>query len=266
MIRALVVAAVLSALALSSAPASGVVAQDAIAPDDVWPIEDANWLLRAQLVDGEMAPLQEDVVISLRLADGVAGGTDGCNRYSASYALDGFELSVQRDFATQMGCFEPHLAAGGAYDANLDRVASYDANENGLVLADGDGVPVLEFVVAPSSMLEGWWSVDMVSDGAGGLGGNQHTARMTATFDEDGSLAGTDGCNDYSATYEVDGEAVRIGPITVTDRQCQKERQRRSAQRYYAALEATASWSIGVHGPELRDEDGVVQVRYQRAE
>lgn len=256
----------LAALALSTSLAVLVVAQDGIEPDDVFSIEDTNWLLAAQVVDGALTPLDAGVVISLRMAGGDAGGTGGCNRYSATYALDGVDLTVQLDFATQMSCVEHRLVAEQAYHANLDRVASYQSDESGLVLVDDDGKPVLEFGVAPPSMMQGSWSVDKVSDGKGSLGGNQHTARMTATFAEDGSLGGTDGCNDYSATYELDGQAIRIGPITITDRQCQNKRQPTIAQRYYAALEATATWSIGMHGPELRVEDGIVLLRYHRAE
>lgn len=256
----------LAALALSTSLANVVLAQDEIRPDDVFSIEDTNWLLAAQVVDGELAPLDEGVVISLHMAGGDAGGTGGCNQYGATYALDGLDLTVQLDFATLVGCVEPRLAAEQAYYANLDRVASYQSHDSGMVLADDDGEPVLEFGVAPPSMVEGSWSVDMVSDGAGSLNGNQHTARMTATFAEDGSLGGNDGCNDYSATFVLDGQDIRIGPITTTNQRCQNKRQRANAQRYYTALEAAATWSIGMHGIELRDEDGVVQVQYYRAE
>jgi heat shock protein HslJ len=256
----------LVALALSALLAIGVVAQDRIEPDDALSIEDTNWLLAAQVVDGELALLDEGVVISLRMAGGDAGGTGGCNSYGVSYDLDGSDIDLNLVFTTAMGCSAPRAAAEASYFANIEQVASYQSDGGTMTLVDDDGEPLLEFGLADPVMVEGSWSLGMVSDGAGSLDGNQHTSRMTATFAGDGSLAGTDGCNDYSATYELAGQDIRIGPITTTDRRCEKKRQRTFAQRYYTALETTATWSIGMLGLELRDEDGVVQVLYDRAE
>lgn len=43
----------------------------------------------------------------------------------------------------------------------------------------------------------------------------------TLTFAEDGTVSGTDGCNQYSATFRTDGDRIEIGAGHGTDRACE---------------------------------------------
>jgi heat shock protein HslJ len=108
-------------------------------------------------------------------------------------------------------------------------------------------------------MVVGSWEANGIADGKRSLEGNQHTSRIKATFAEDGTLTGTDGCNDYSASYRIDDQVMRIRKIRIERRQCGRP-HRRNARRYYAALRATRTWSITMFGFTLHDDRGVMQV------
>jgi heat shock protein HslJ len=43
---------------------------------------------------------------------------------------------------------------------------------------------------------------------------------VTLRFNPDDTLNGTSGCNQYSASYSVEGELLTIGPIASTERYC----------------------------------------------
>jgi heat shock protein HslJ len=43
---------------------------------------------------------------------------------------------------------------------------------------------------------------------------------ITMRFLEDGTVAGSAGCNDYSSDYELDGNLMTFGPISMTEKYC----------------------------------------------
>jgi heat shock protein HslJ len=43
---------------------------------------------------------------------------------------------------------------------------------------------------------------------------------ITAVFSEDGTVAGSAGCNDYTSPYEVDGDTITIDPATAKEKMC----------------------------------------------
>ena len=45
---------------------------------------------------------------------------------------------------------------------------------------------------------------------------------VTLQFTPDGSLRGNSGCNQYSATYTVEGELITIGSLAATERYCRE--------------------------------------------
>ena len=46
--------------------------------------------------------------------------------------------------------------------------------------------------------------------------------KVTALFAADGSLSGSGGCNNYSSTYQLEGDQITISPITSTMMACEK--------------------------------------------
>lgn len=79
---------------------------------------------------------------------------------------------------------------------------------------------------------------------------------VTATFAEGGLLTGISGCNNYSAGYTVDGDAITIEPPVTTRKMCIDARMALE-EDYLAALTAAATFTQEDHTLTLFDADGV---------
>jgi heat shock protein HslJ len=261
----------LAAVALTAGLAVGAVATDEPSEDQligVFSIEDMTWLLTSQLVDGEMVDVPERLTVSLHMEDGDAGGNGGCNSYFTSYEMDGFEVTFGMIGSTKMACRPPVMDLEQAYFANLGQVASYQSGGIQMALLDADGNFLLEFDLAPEATVVGSWVAQGINNGKGGVETNALTPSVTAVFDQDGQLSGVDGCNNYSTTYEVEGESITIAPeIATTMMACAEPGLADLSQQYFAALGASATWAVDASGSlELRDADGSLQVKYLPAQ
>jgi heat shock protein HslJ len=266
----------LAAMALTASLAVAAVAAEEEAPADdeivgVYGIEDMTWLLTGLLVEGEMVELPDGAVVSLRMEDGDAGGSGGCNSYFTSYELDGFELTFGPIGSTMMACLPPLMDLEQAYFANLQQVAAYQSGGIQMALLDAEGDPLLGFDLAPEATIVGSWVATGINDQQGenaGVVSSAITSAVTAEFAPDGDLAGFDGCNDYFTTYELDGDAISIDPMVGQTRMaCPSDELAEQSAWYVAALANAATWSVDPSGRlELRDEEGSLQVSYAPGE
>lgn len=82
----------------------------------------------------------------------------------------------------------------------------------------------------------------------------------------DGRIAGHTGCNSLSASYALDGTALKIGPIVTTRMHC-GELLMEQEDRIVTALEKARTAKVRVDGLlELRDEEGRGVLRGTRFE
>lgn len=267
------VAATVATIALAGSLATAAVAQEGDAPSDeelvgVYSIEGMTWLLTSQVIDGEMTPVPERVVVSLFMENGDAGGNGGCNSYFTSYELDGFDLSFGPVGSTMMACLSPLMETEQAFLANLSQVAAYQSGGIQMALLDADGEFLLEFDLAPEATVVGSWVATGINNQAEAVVSSEITGDVTAQFSADGDLTGFDGCNSYFTTYTVDGDSISVDPtIGQTMMACPSDEHSEQARAYIAALTNAATWSIDASGNlELRDEGGALQVGYVSAE
>ena len=259
--------AALSALALAGSLTTAVVAQDE--PVTIDSPEGITWILEQQAVDGPtmLARLPQLVLASLVMEDGNAGGNSGCNSWFGDYTLEGDSLTFGPLGSTMMACPGPAMAVEQAFIANLGAGASWTSDGATLTLRDADGSAIMLFEAAPEATVVGSWVAQGINNGSGGVESNQYTSTVTAVFDEEGRLTGVDGCNDYSTTYEVDGESISIAPEFATTMMACEDPIGELSRQYYAALGAAAMWAVDASGSlELRDLDGALQVKYLPAE
>ena len=147
---------------------------------------------------------------SATFSNGTVSGSTGCNRYTASYTVDGSELEIGDIATTNMACPPPADAVERKFLAALERVEDWRIEDGELVLGE------LRFHEASPA---GAWDAtaflqrDAVSSPLPGT-------EVTAVFGEDGTLAGAAGCNTYRATYEIDGAAITIGEPVATKKAC----------------------------------------------
>jgi len=85
---------------------------------------------------------------------------------------------------------------------------------------------------------------------------------ITLNFGSGGVLAGSDGCNDYSAGYTLDGSDITIlQPISTTRKACPEPVMQQSSA-YLAALGGAAKYSVQGETLTLSDSSGAALAKY----
>jgi heat shock protein HslJ len=205
------------------------------------------------------------VLATLTMQDAAAGGSGGCNSWFGDYTLDGTSLMFSNIGSTFMFCEGPAGEVEQAYFANLADVATYAILGSGLSLLSADGAPLLVFDAAPAPSIVGSWVATSIAMGSGVVS-SQTTSAVTADFTGDGAISGSDGCNSYNGTYEVDGRTIAIGDLASTKMACSSDELNDQSIAYGEALAAATTWNVEPNGIlTLYSADGHVLVTYAPA-
>ncbi len=220
-----------------------------------------NWILSS--LDGSL-PLP-GVTVSLQFGDdGTAGGSDGCNSYSTTYALNGTDLTFGQPMgATAMACPEPVMDQANTYMQTLATTNSFDVDGAQLTLRNGR--KTLATFVADSQSLAGTtWQVISYNNGRGGVVSVIIGSQITADFSAD-EITGNAGCNTYFAAYLTEGANLTIGPAGTTMMACDSPPGvMEQEQEYLAALASVASFSIEGERMRMQTADGATAVQLER--
>jgi heat shock protein HslJ len=131
-------------LALAAA-CGGTAGDDDEGSADALPLEGVEWVLTSGIdVDG-----WEAVAPTAAFADGSLAGSTGCNRYNASYTVDGETLEIGAVASTRMACPPPADAVERDFLAALELIAGHRLEASELVLLDAEGAEVLRFAAGP---------------------------------------------------------------------------------------------------------------------
>jgi heat shock protein HslJ len=275
MIKLRSVVASLAAVALTASLGAAVMAADDIdtqEPIGVFSIENMTWLLKSQMVDGELVDIPDRVTVSLLMEDGRAAGSGGCNSYFANYEMDGFDVTFSEVGSTLMACLPAVMDVEQAYFANLVNVVKYQSGGIQMAFLDADDNFILEFDLAPAVSVVGDWVATGINNQKGenaGVVSSDTTSLITAEFSPDGDLTGFDGCNDYFTTYVVEGNSISVAEgIGQTRMACTSDELAEQSQWYYGALLSATTWETddASGALQLRDDNGSLQVAYAPAE
>ena len=220
-------------------------------------LEGVPWVLASGVdVDG-----WEAVAPSLTFEDGQASGSSGCNQLTGSYTVDGSSLEVAGIAMTAMGCPPPADEVERTYMDTLQQTASWRSEGDELVLLDADGGELLRY---RSASPEGSWVA------TGVLQGDAFTSiligsEITATFDEEGALTGSAGCNTYNAAYTTDGSSIEIDAPSSTKMACSEpEGVMDQEAAYLAALPTAVGFRVNGGTLELLSAEGSAVATYVR--
>ncbi|MBL8660027.1 MAG: META domain-containing protein [Rhodospirillales bacterium] len=116
-------------------------------------------------------------------------------------------------------------------------------------------------VSAQSSLIQTSW----LAEDIGGRGVIDN-AQTTITFDGEGRVAGSGGCNRYFGSVAIDGAAVTIGKLGSTQMACVPALMDQE-RKYFDALAATRTYRLDDTGHKLvfLGEDGTPLVRFSRS-
>ena len=199
--------------------------------------------------------------------DGRVGGSSGCNSYNTTYVVDGNKLTFGEQAAsTMMACPEPIMKQEGEFHQALADTATYEINDDELILSDSSGSEVARFEVIDQALEGSSWQVMSYNNGKGGVTSLIIGTEISANFGEDGQLTGNSGCNSYFAEYETDGDNINIGKAGSTEMACLEPKGvMEQEQLYLAALETADTYKIEAMTMEMRTNEGSLVVTFQRA-
>ena len=243
---------------------SGVSASDTAgggangAPRD--PLSGKHWTLVA--LEGEgVDPALPAVTLSFN-ADGTLGGFDGCNRYRGAYTVTGKAIQIPSEMVvTPAACSEALTHRASAYANALSRAGSYTMDANRLRLQDAAEREVAVFEARSQTLAGTSWEVTAYNNGRQAVVSVLGGTRITAVFHDDGRVIGSAGCNQYTASYKIEGESISIAPPGATRRYCADPGGAMGQEaRFLAALSSAASFRLEGERLVLRTSEGALAV------
>jgi heat shock protein HslJ len=229
-------------------------------------LQGVRWLLVSYLnAAGETVTALADREATAEFGpDGQVAGSGGCNRYFASYTVDGGNVTIGQAGSTMMAC-EPVeiMAQEAAFLAALGSAASWHIENEELHIINDAGQTVALFQASqPASLTGTTWTATNYNNGKEAVVSLVADTTITAIFAEDGSLNGSAGCNNYMTSYTLDGDTITIQPAASTRKLCPGEGIMEQETQFLTALTTAAKWSISGNELELRTADGALVAHF----
>jgi heat shock protein HslJ len=212
-----------------------------------------SWVLSS--LDGDL-PLAGTTVTLQFGQDGTVAGSDGCNRFSTTYTQEGYDLTIDQPMAsTMMACLEPVMDQSLAFMSALEQTANFTGTERQLILQDGNRI-LASFVASSQNLAGTSWEVTSFNNGRDAVVSVLLGTAISADFSAAGQVSGNAGCNDYFASYSVNGDAIEIGQAGSTLRLCpEPPGVMEQEAEYLAALTSAATYSIEGNLLQMRTAD-----------
>ena len=214
-------------------------------------------------------PALTDTIVTLNFATAFrANGSDGCNSYNAAYVADDSTIRFQAPFAaTLMACPQPIMRQATDFMKALEQAAKYQIQGSRLTLSDANDKELATFDAQSSDLAGTSWEVVSYNNGREAVVSVTSGTSLTANFDKEGNVAGSAGCNDYSATYESDGKSkINIGPAITTRKMCSEPAGVMDQElQYLQALESAATYRIDGNTLEMRTAEDAIAATFQKA-
>jgi len=194
--------------------------------------------------------------------EGTAAGNASCNQYFGSYELDGSSISFGPLASTEMFCADPGvMGQETAYLTALESVDAWEMNDETLTLSS-DGAAVLVYAAISQDLAETSWDLAAYNNGTGGFQSAVIGVSVTAAFADDGTLAGSSGCNNYAATWKTDETSIGIVPGPATLIACADEAAMAQETRYLELLSLADKYIVDAGTLEMFDADGTRVLQY----
>lgn len=172
-----------------------------------------EWQLTSGTTIGADLPFPPGATATLALSGGKANGTAFCNRFVASYEVDGSSFAIGGIGQTEMGCAPDVMAAESAYLAALAGVDTAVRDGADLLLT-GAGVELRFGPVpaVPDSPLEGArWLLESLVDGETASSTTGDPAVLVLGADR--RAEATTGCRTLTATWLLEDDALVLDDL-----------------------------------------------------
>lgn len=223
----------------------------------------SRWVL--QQLGNEAVPAAPIATLDFS-ADGRINGSDGCNRYGGSVAVDASTIRVGRDVAgTLMACPSEIEARARAYRDALREAVRFSVDGGRLSLQDKSGQTLAVLSSADLSLVGVQWDVLAYNNGQQAVTSLIRDTRISASFGNDGRVTGHAGCNRYFAPYTLAGERLTIGSAGATRMACAEPAGLMQQEALFlAALATVSTWRIDGDRLELRTAQDALALSLRR--
>ncbi|MFO7679579.1 MAG: META domain-containing protein [Chloroflexota bacterium] len=240
-----------------------VACQQTAEPEASMDLAGTNWVLSS--LNGGL-PVAGTAVTLQFGTDGAVFGTDGCNRFNTTYTQDGANLTIDLSAAamTDMACEEPVMTQATAYMAALAATTSFTAAGNQLSLRNGE--QILATFIAGAAESEAAPAPEASGDLAGtnwllsALNGEIPISGTTLflQFGTDGTVSGSDGCNQLNTTYTQSGTSLTFGQQGASTMIACPEPVMTQATAFITALTSTTNFMLTEDELILQNGDQVL--------
>ena len=230
-------------------------------------LEDNPWQVAVVAdEDGELLPVIDGTAPFIRFENGQAAGDGSCNRFFGPYETSGGgDLRFGALATTLMACLEAVMEQEHAFLVALDSVDSYTIAGPTLEMRSS-GKVVLLFEAIPVTLAGTSWRLTGINNGKQAVVSVVQGTEVTASFTDDGTLAGSSGCNNYRATWTAEGDSIQIGPAMGTKKMCPGEGVMEQEARYLEVLGLVTRFRLDVKSLEMFDDAGARQLHFLTAD
>lgn len=216
--------------------------------------------------DGEPVAVIEGTSVHIAFAEGQSAGEGGCNRFFGPYETSGGgDLSFGELGTTMMACLDAVMEQEQVFLAALDSVDSYSIAGDVLEMRSA-GEVILLFAAMPTRLAGTEWRLTGLNNDKQAVVTVVADTEVTATFTEDGTMAGSSGCNTYRATWSSDGNRIELGPAMGTKKMCIGDGVMEQEARYLEVLGLVTNYRIDGNHLEMFNDEGARQLQFVRAE
>lgn len=199
------------------------------------------------------------------MPDGTVAVQADCNQVGGTYTLDGNAITIALGPSTMAAC--PEGSLGDQFVANLGGAAIYFFQDGDLYVDLMFDSGTMKFSPQSTALADTSWTVIGYNNGRGGVVSVIIGTELTAAFGADGTVTGSAGCNNYSAGYEIDGDAISIGlPIATMMACAEPEGIMEQEQEYLTALGTAATYQIQGDFMEMRTAEGSIAATFEPAQ
>jgi len=214
------------------------------------------------LVTWEGMTILPNAAPTLAFEEAGLGGTTGCNHYFGMAVWDGADLTVGEIEMTEMFC-EGVMEQERAYIQALQTAESLTLAGETLTIHTAEGDLTFQ-PPTQATLTDTIWVLGGIAQGDAVMN-TWIDSDITAEFKE-GHIAGSAGCNSYSAPYEAEGTSLTLGQIVNTLMACEDEERNQRESEFLTALMSVAQYEIHRTTLTLSDAEGNLLLTFQAQE
>jgi heat shock protein HslJ len=263
----IIVATVAMLAACAAPPAPPPKSTDTSAPAQTQPaanpLAGTDWLLETL---GGNAPVPNTQITLSFVSEGQVAGSDGCNRFTGPYTVDGANLKLGPLGGTMMACSEPIMQQANVFSRVLAETRTFAIANARLSLIDSSNATLAVFAAQSSALAGTKWDVTSINNGKQAVVGVIEGTTLTVAFGEDGTVSGSAGCNNFTGGFTQTDKTVAIGPLASTMKMCTEPAGVMEQEtQFVKALESAATVQPDGDMLTLRTKEDAMAVVLRRA-